>query len=78
MSWITEKDLMVSQKIHIDNDFIQSLLKRIESLELELATHSNQVADLQNQADAFVKRGITCCHHLPDYLPFKGFFFTFP
>ena len=42
-SWITEKDLMVSQKIHIDNDFIQSLLKRIESLELELATHSNQV-----------------------------------
>merc|ERR1719495_855228 len=57
MSWITEKDLMVSQKIHIDNDFIQSLLKRIESLELELATHSNQVGDLQNQADAFLKRG---------------------
>ena len=57
MSWITEKDLMVSQKIHIDNDFIQSLLKRIDSLELELATHSNQVADLQDQADAFVKRG---------------------
>jgi len=57
MSWITEKDLMVSQKIHIDNDFIQSLLKRIESLELELATHTHQVNDLQAQADAFVKRG---------------------
>ena len=57
MSWITEKDLMVSQKIHIDNDFIQSLLKRIESLELELATHTHQVQDLQGQADAFAKRG---------------------
>merc|ERR1712079_838604 len=57
MSWINEKDLMVSQKIHIDNDFIQSLLKRIESLELELATHSKEVQDLQEQADAFVKRG---------------------
>lgn len=57
MSWINEKDLMVSQKIHIDNDFIQSLLKRIESLELELATHSKEVKDLQEQADAFVKRG---------------------
>ena len=57
MSWINEKDLMVSQKIHIDNEFIQSLLKRIESLELELATHSNEVQDLKNQADAFVTRG---------------------
>merc|ERR1712183_770026 len=57
MSWINEKDLMVSQKIHIDNDFIQSLLKRIESLELELATHSKEVQDLQDQAEAFVKRG---------------------
>ena len=57
MSWINEKDLMVSQKIHIDNDFIQSLLRRIESLELELATHTKQVQDLQEQADAFVKRG---------------------
>ena len=57
MSWINEKDLMVSQKIHIDNDFIQSLLKRIESLELELATHTKQVQDLQEQADAFLKRG---------------------
>lgn len=57
MSWINEKDLMVSQKIHIDNDFIQSLLKRIESLELELATHSKQVDDLQSQANAFAKRG---------------------
>jgi len=57
MSWINEKDLMVSQKIHIDNDFIQSLLKRIESLELELATHSKEVQHLQEQADAFVKRG---------------------
>lgn len=56
-SWITEKDLMVSQKIHIDNDFIQSLLKRIEALEVELATHAEQVQELKVDADSFVKRG---------------------
>ena len=57
MSWITEKDLLVSQKIHIDNDFMQTLLKRIDELELELATHTRQVKVLQNQADNLVKRG---------------------
>ena len=43
MSWITEKDLLVSQKIHIDNDFMQTLLKRIDELEAELSTHKRQV-----------------------------------
>ncbi len=57
MSWIIEKDLLVSQKIHIDNDFMQTLLKRIDELELELATHTRQVRVLQNQADNLVKRG---------------------
>ena len=56
-SWITEKDLLVSQKIHIDNDFIQSLLKRIDALETELVTHKVQVQELQEEADLFVKRG---------------------
>merc|ERR1712051_897925 len=56
-SWIIEKDLLVSQKIHIDNDFIQSLLKRIEGLETELVTHKVQVQELQEEADLFVKRG---------------------
>lgn len=56
-SWITEKDLLVSQKIHIDNDFIQSLLKRIDSVETELSTHTEQVQELQSEADSFVKRG---------------------
>ncbi len=57
-SWIIEKDLLVSQKIHIDNDFIQSLLKRIEGLETDLVTHKVQVQELQEEADLFVKR----CH----------------
>ena len=56
-SWIIEKDLLVSQKIHIDNDFIQSLLKRIEALETELVTHKVQVQELQEEADLFAKRG---------------------
>lgn len=56
-SWIVEKDLLVSQKIHIDNDFIQSLLKRIEGLETDLVTHKIQVQELQEEADLFVKRG---------------------
>ena len=56
-SWIIEKDLLVSQKIHIDNDFIQSLLKRIETLETDLVTHKVQVQELQEEADLFVKRG---------------------
>ena len=56
-SWIIEKDLLVSQKIHIDNDFIQSLLKRIDALETELVTHKVQVQELQEEADLFVKRG---------------------
>ncbi len=57
MSWITEKNLLISQKIHIDNDFIQSLLKRIDSLETELTTHMKQVEELQENADTYVKRG---------------------
>ena len=56
-SWIIEKDLMVSQKIHIDNDFIQSLLKRVDALDTELGTHSEQVEELKAEADSFVKRG---------------------
>ena len=56
-SWIVEKDLMVSQKIHIDNDFIQSLLKRVDSLDTELATHKEQVEQLKLEAESFIKRG---------------------
>ena len=56
-SWIVEKDLMVSQKIHIDNDFIQSLLKRVDSLDTELATHKEQVEQLKADAESFIKRG---------------------
>ena len=56
-SWIVEKDLMVSQKIHIDNDFIQSLLKRVDSLDTELATHKEQVEQLKVEAESFIKRG---------------------
>ena len=57
MSWITEKDVLVSSEIHIDNDFMQTLLKRIDELELELGTHKRQVETLQQQADKLVKRG---------------------
>ena len=57
MSWITEKDVLVSSEIHIDNDFMQTLLKRIDELELELATHKRQVDSLQLQADELTKRG---------------------
>jgi hypothetical protein len=57
MSWITEKDLLISQKIHIDNDFMQTLLKRIDELELELQTHRRQVSTLKDLSDKLVNRG---------------------
>jgi len=57
MSWITEKNYLVSQKIHIDNDFMHTLLKRIDELDAELTTHSRQVHYLQDQAETFISRG---------------------
>ena len=56
MSWIIEKDLLVSQKIHIDNDFMQTLLRRIDELELELASHTRQVRVLENQVISIFTR----------------------
>jgi len=45
----------VSSEIHIDNDFMQTLLKRIDELELELSTHKRQVDSLQLQVETILK-----------------------